>query len=264
MIDKPLIDCPLCDCVKSIESKYIAIASEAIEKGKDPNGKTFLSNFDPSELNKAKESYKADYLIEVKAVIHDCPQMEKIRFMLENDSKYWESEKQDLDNETYIETLELRKSELISQSSKYLEKIKISTSNLTTINSFEYWVYYFSRLSLKQKSELIKTEHKNKLNEDILSEKITHKNSVVIVEKIKTQYKNIKGKRLKLLLIALQELNLLPMEKIASSFHRCCKKEFDWEIASYEAMNNYNYNINVDEQELETMKGYISSLLNTE
>src|SRR5690606_701111 len=62
---------------------------------------------------------------------------------------------------------------------------------------------------------------------------ITHKEAETLVSGIKTQYKKIKGKRLKLLLIALQELELLPKERIAKKFHALCKNEFDWEIASY-------------------------------
>ena len=52
----------------------------------------------------------------------------------------------------------------------------------------------------------------------------------------------IKGKRLKLLLLALQDLGLLPKERIAKKFHDCCKNEFDWDIARYSAMNDYKYN----------------------
>ena len=67
---------------------------------------------------------------------------------------------------------------------------------------------------------------------------ITHTKAKEIVEAIKIQYKKIKGKELKLLLMALQKTNLLPNSRIASKFHRCCKKEFDWDIASLQAMND--------------------------
>ena len=79
-----------------------------------------------------------------------------------------------------------------------------------------------------------------------LSELITQKKNIEIVESIKIQYKNIKGKRLKLLLLAFQELQLMPKERIAQKFHYCCKKEFNWNIASYNAMNGYNFNSNTD------------------
>ena len=91
---------------------------------------------------------------------------------------------------------------------------------------------------------------------------ITHKEAETLVSGIKTQYKNIKGKRLKLLLIALQELELLPKERIAKKFHALCKNEFNWEIASYNAMNGYNFNRYTDTGEVEGMKQYIKTLLN--
>lgn len=96
-----------------------------------------------------------------------------------------------------------------------------------------------------------------------LANLITHKNSFDVVENIKTQYKNIKGKRLKLLMMALQQLELLPKERIAKKFHNCCKTEFEWDIASYTAMNDYLYNEITDKEELENMKSYLTSLSKT-
>jgi len=98
---------------------------------------------------------------------------------------------------------------------------------------------------------------------ETLSNLITHQNSVEIIKGIKIQYKNIKGKRLKLLLTALQELNLLPKERIAQKFYDCCKNEFDWNIASYNAMNGYEYNLSIDSSELTNMKQYIETLSKT-
>lgn len=96
---------------------------------------------------------------------------------------------------------------------------------------------------------------------EILSDLITHKNSVKIVDSIKVKYKNIKGKRLKLLLLALQDLELLPKERIAKKFHNCCDREFNWEIASYNAMNGYSFNDITDNVEFNKMRQYIKSLL---
>lgn len=96
---------------------------------------------------------------------------------------------------------------------------------------------------------------------ECLSGIITHEKSTDIVKNIKIQYKNIKGKRLKLLLLAFQKLELLPKERIAKKFHNYCKSEFNWDIASYNAMNSYKYNSRVDAEELEKMKQYIKSLL---
>lgn len=99
---------------------------------------------------------------------------------------------------------------------------------------------------------------------ETLSDLITHEKSAEIVEDIKKKYKNIKGKRLKLLLLALQELELMPKERIASKFHACCKQEFDWNIASYNAMNGYNFNERTDVDEFQNMTSFLKELKNTE
>lgn len=96
---------------------------------------------------------------------------------------------------------------------------------------------------------------------ETLSNLITHCKSNKIVESLKIQYKNIKGKRLKLLLIALQDLNLIDKERVASRFHSCCKAEFPWDIASYPAMNDYKYNDLIDRTEIEEMKQYINKII---
>ncbi|WP_067145327.1 hypothetical protein [Pseudotamlana agarivorans] len=103
-----------------------------------------------------------------------------------------------------------------------------------------------------------KTALKQKLK---LSDLITHEKSTEIVEGVKVQYKNIKGKGLKILLLALQKLNLLPEERIAKKFHDCCKVEFDWDIASYNAMNGHKFNDLTDFEELEKKKQYIKSII---
>ena len=95
-----------------------------------------------------------------------------------------------------------------------------------------------------------------------LKDLICHEKSNEIVEAIKIKYKNIKGKRLKLLLMAFQELKLIPRERESSNFYRLCKSEFNWEIASYTAMNDYAYNIKIDEVEFSEMKLFIKNLIN--
>ena len=97
-----------------------------------------------------------------------------------------------------------------------------------------------------------------------LSDLITHQKSIEIVEGIKIQYKNIKGKQLKLLLLALQELHLLPKERIAQKFYDSCKCEFNWDVASYNAMNGYNFNDVTDSVEFNNMKQYLETLIKTE
>jgi hypothetical protein len=94
-----------------------------------------------------------------------------------------------------------------------------------------------------------------------LSSIITHSKSNEIVESIKVQYKNIKGKRLKLLLIAFQHLELLPKERISKNFHDCCKNEFEWNISSYNAMNGYDFNKETDNIEVENMKQYLEKMI---
>ena len=101
-----------------------------------------------------------------------------------------------------------------------------------------------------------------KAKKETLSDIITHPKNTEITEGIKTQFKNIQGKRLKLLLMALQELNLLPKERIALKFYKLCKSEFDWDIASYQAMNDYKFNDVTDKPELCEMKQYLENLIN--
>lgn len=94
---------------------------------------------------------------------------------------------------------------------------------------------------------------------DKLSDLITHQKGIEIIDAIKIQYKNIKGKQLKLLLIALQDLKLLPKERIAQKFYNCCKAEFGWNVASYTAMNDYQFNDRTDQFELNEMKQYLET-----
>lgn len=95
-----------------------------------------------------------------------------------------------------------------------------------------------------------------------LSDLINHINSVKIADEVKLKYKGIKGKRLKILLLALQELQLIPEERLAKRFHTCCANEFERTVASYTAMNDYKYNEITDKDELTKMKEFISNILN--
>lgn len=94
-----------------------------------------------------------------------------------------------------------------------------------------------------------------------LSELICSDKSELIIEKIKVQYRNVAGKRLKLLFMALQELKLIPKERTASKFHSFCKNEFDWSIGSYQSMNDYDYNVRIDKDEFSEMKSYIENII---
>lgn len=95
-----------------------------------------------------------------------------------------------------------------------------------------------------------------------LSELFTHTKAAQITEDIKNQYKNIKGKRLKLLLMVLQDFKLLPNERIAKRFHQICENEFNWDIGSYQSMNDYRYNEHIDKRDYDDMKDFISGILN--
>lgn len=97
-----------------------------------------------------------------------------------------------------------------------------------------------------------------------LSDLITHVQSDHIAEGIQIHFKNINGKRLKLLLLALQELNLLPQERFAKRFHECCKAEFNWDVSSYNAMNAYKFNDITDQQELSSIKQTLQTLIKIE
>lgn len=123
---------------------------------------------------------------------------------------------------------------------------------------YKAWEIVFSNKELFQ--PLFENNKKSIIQENLES-LITHAKSKKLVILIKEQYKNIKGKRLKLLLITLQELKLLPEEQIAAKFHRCCKNEFDWEIGSYQAMNDYRFIKDCDSKEVEEMKCVVGNIL---
>ena len=105
----------------------------------------------------------------------------------------------------------------------------------------------------------VRDKHTLKISK--LSDLICSDKGELIVERIKVQYRNIKGKRLKLLLLALQNLQLLPPERITSKFHQLCKIEFDWEIGSRTMLNDYPYNPITDSSEFNQMKKYIENII---
>lgn len=128
------------------------------------------------------------------------------------------------------------------------------------IEALEHWIKELNNLKALP-PQPIKT--KQPTEKKTLSDLITHQKSVEIVKGIKIQYKNIKGKRLKLLLEALQALKLLPNERIAKAFYDCCKREFGWDVASYPAMNDYQFNEYTDKIELDNMKKFLEKIIQT-
>lgn len=82
------------------------------------------------------------------------------------------------------------------------------------------------------KSETSKPPQKK----ESLSEFIIHDDKVEIAKKIKIRFKGLKGVDLRILLNALQELDLFPKGSNDSLFYRCCKNDFDWDIGTPQAM----------------------------
>ena len=128
-------------------------------------------------------------------------------------------------------------------------KENIAKSNIDNLQAEIYFKYILYKEHLEKllgiKRNIINSNGSKKtINK--LSELIGHELSEKIISDIKIKYKNIKGKRLKLLLLSLKELELLPQERIAKKFHDFCDSEFNWDIASYTAMNGYSYNPKVD------------------
>lgn len=99
--------------------------------------------------------------------------------------------------------------------------------------------------------------HNKSVKVEHLENMLTCQESSKLVSAIRIKYRNIKGKRLKLLFLALQELQLLPLGQVAANFHRCCNNDFDWDIASYPAMNDYPYNKEVDKTEFNQMTSFL-------
>lgn len=118
------------------------------------------------------------------------------------------------------------------------------------------------------------TKKKLAFNEkDKLSNLIIHENRVEIVKNIKFQYNGIKGKELRILLKALQELDLLPNKRIAAKFHRCCLNEFEWDIGSTQAMEEKTfikgylregkYVESIDDKDLNKKVKFLKTLIKT-
>ena len=135
--------------------------------------------------------------------------------------------------------------------------LRLSQKQITDIETAI--TYANSMLNDSRHSQIGELPKLKKLN-DI----ITHQKSIEIVENIKIQYKNIKGKQLKILLLAIQELGLFPKERSVKKFYDYCKNEFDWDIASYNAMNGYSFNEGTDKVEFDKMIQFLEKVIKTE
>jgi|GEM_PF-2218646 len=162
-----------------------------------------------------------------------------------------------LNNFTYIKYL----SELRQHFKDILEYLKLENESSNTNNE-------------SQQNSKKDTKKKLAFNEkDKLSNLIIHENRVEIVKNIKFQYNGIKGKELRILLKALQELDLLPNKRIAAKFHRCCFNEFEWDIGSPQAMEEKTfikgylregkYVESIDDKDLNKKVKFLKTLIKT-
>lgn len=159
-----------------------------------------------------------------------------------------------------IENLYMNKSEKVIQSyfdkmvqldtdlMKWFETGLTDQSKAKQVNSSLVHVReVFQELKKYSKDEEIQTKIENTptpelTQSEILSDIITHENSVQIVEKIKIQYKNIRGKELRILLKAMKALNWIKAKRQDAKFHDCCKNEFNWNIGTPQAMEEKTFN----------------------
>tara|TARA_B110000285_G_C15138189_1_gene628677 strand:- start:2956 stop:3831 length:876 start_codon:yes stop_codon:yes gene_type:complete len=128
--------------------------------------------------------------------------------------------------------------------------------------SIDYYKQYYKRvIELINQIDFEKKEVETVKSEaPTLSDLINFEQGQELVNQIKIKYKNIKGKRLKLLLLSLQKLDLLPQERMGQKFHNACKEEFNWDVSSYEAMRSYVYNEYTDNDECLKMEEFISNI----
>lgn len=250
---------------KVFETKAIPVnnIAEAVQGFKQGQTKFIIPNFMGKTQNRIQEQL-ADFnffQIEVIADLEFEGKTYKNIKQRNNDSilkpENWEQHK---------DAFFKQRMETYPESYKQDEKIKLELEGLEklTINKTDYNILKerYKKYLINQTDEAVQ-ETLQKKESETLSDLITHQNSFEVVEKIKIQYKNIKGKSLKLLLKALQDLDLLPKERIASKFYKACKNEFNWSIASYNAMNGYKYNDVTDKEELEQKISYLKSIIET-
>ena len=85
--------------------------------------------------------------------------------------------------------------------------------------------------------------------------------SEIIIEAIKKKYKGIKGVQMKRLFEALKICEAIPGITKKLSFHNACKKEFNWDIASYNAMNDQKELNDIDKEEINEMVKYFNTII---
>jgi hypothetical protein len=147
--------------------------------------------------------------------------------------------------------------ERLEQLYRNIEKWKIQLYEEK--NTLIYEVISDTLVSINRQIEY-KGAKKPIIKKETLSDLITHNNSLSIVDELKVQYKNIKGKRLKLLFLTMQELGLIPLDRTQAKFHSLSKIEFG-DIGSYEAFRKIKFNVWTDKDEVSQMKIFLVKIM---
>jgi hypothetical protein len=229
--------------VNAVKASIDWFFSERILKENQKESDKILPSIEVDEegrtyVHKAIDTRDNDILKEMALILFD-------KFL-----KYHPDNTLELFIESHIEKAKRRQS--------YFPNYKIDNIQKEYFFKLERWIKAVKALDTQQTATIIKQKAPNKLSDIIIHEK-----GMQIVESIKHRYKNIKGKQLKLLLLAFQELELLPTERIANQFHSLCKNEFEWNIASYNAMNGYVFNEVIDEDDKNKMKLFLETIIKT-
>lgn len=147
--------------------------------------------------------------------------------------------------------------ERLTQLYKNLERWKIQLYEEK--NKLIYEVISDTLVSINRQIES-KSNRKPNIKKEILADLITHDNSRSIVDELKVQYKNIKGKRLKLLFLTMQNLGLIPLDRTQAKFHSLSKIEFG-NVGTYEAFRKIEFNEWTDKDEVSQMKMFLEKLM---
>jgi hypothetical protein len=198
-------------------------------------------NHTQKELERAIEVLKSHDLLEFNRTIEKVKNKEQLKDVLRASFEIWSGDK--------LEWLQYTKKKV---------KRPFGNSVIEDAGYKNLWNDWFNEMELKHKNDIETKPIKN----DRLSDLITHEKSIEIVEKIKVDFKNIKGKRLKMLYLAFINLKLIPNERHGQKFYDLCKKEFDWNIATYTAMSDFTLRSPKHNKEFLVIKEQIEHILN--
>ncbi len=225
---------------------------------KDKEGVTQIKNFKNTEfqIQKVFTFYKVQFEQKFETAID---KREAIIIELNEINSLYEKYESNKSRNYDKNSIDGNKCEYIKQYKLNKFDKNLSSELLLFVKTIARYVYFKEYLEKKLIEINQQPENKSHKEQKKLSELITNINSIEIVEAIKVQYKNIKGKKLKIMLMALQNTTppLLPKERIAKKFHEACKIEFNWKISSYNAMNDYKYNERIDADEYNSMLTFL-------